>query len=208
MRKRWMLIAIILLLSIPLALLLRDFARDVFLRELWQVLWGTRILFDSLPQSPLWGLLLLILLAIAARSLSAGKKTPERQTGQVVKTQGQVQLLAKWIERASKGGYFRQSLAQYLAGLAWDVMAYRERTTVAKLKERSSAGRMALPPVIEAYLGAAHPSGSSTWGDLLSRLRERLGPGDPASSLDPALEKAVEFLEDQVGVEPLQGAQP
>ena len=199
MRKRLFLsIVLILLLTVPLALLLRDFARDVFLVELWRVFWGARILFESLPQLPIWGLLLVALLVIALRSLVRRKGMRREEAEDEVEYQGQVRVLTRWIQRALEGEYFRWSLAQHLGGLTWEVMAHQERITPDQVKQRLRAGRLDLPPVIQAYLQSARSPSSTTPAGLLSRIRDRFGSSAQPPSLDPALEGVVRFLEDQL----------
>ncbi len=198
MRKRLLPLALILLLALPLVLLLRDFARDVLVVELFRFYWGARILFESLPQLPLWGLLLVTVVVIALRSLRRGKRREAPHPGREPEPAGQVRTLARWIERAAEGEYFRWSLAQHLGGLAWDVMAYREQTTLAVLKARLQAGRLDLPPVVEAYLRAQQTRHFAPTSGILGALRARLQPAPPASAPDPELARVVEFLQDQL----------
>lgn len=207
--RRLLFIGIILLLAIPLAVLLRDFVRDVFLVEVLRMFWGARMLYESLPQLPLWILLLVILVVIAVRSLGRRKRASQKRIEKKVENQGQVQVLARWIERTTKGEYFRWSLAQHLGGLTWEVMAHREHTTPAQLKQGMRSGRLDLPPVIQAYLQSARLPEHSIMTGLISRIRGRLGIATSAPSFDPALEKVVQFLEDQmeIAAPPNAGAQ-
>lgn len=201
MRKRLLLpIVLILLLTVPLALLLRDFARDVVLVELWRMFWGARILFESLPQLLIWGLLLVALLVIAIRSLVRRKGIRREEAEEEVESQGQVRVLAKWIQRALEGEYFRWSLAQRLGGLTWEVLAHRERITPDQVKQRLRAGMLDLPPVIQAYLQSAHSSSPAMSAGLLARIRDRFGSGAQSLSLDYSLEGVVRFLEEQLQV--------
>ncbi|MGD2040942.1 MAG: hypothetical protein PVH11_08955 [Anaerolineae bacterium] len=195
-----LLTAIVLALTVPLALLFRDFVRDVFLVELLRMFWGARLLYESLPQLPLWILLLLLLVVIALRSLVRRPGTVRQQVEPDVEPQGQVRVLARWIERASRGEYFRWSLAQHLGGLAWEIMAQREHTTPAQLKGRRSAGDLDLPPVVEAYLLSDQLPRHSAMASLLATIRDRLGIGGRPLALDPDLVQVIEFLEDQMQV--------
>jgi hypothetical protein len=194
------LLAIVLALTVPLALLFRDFVRDVFLVELLRMFWGARLLYESLPQLPLWILLLVLLVVIALRSLMRRPGAVRKQVVPDVEPQGQVRVLARWIERASRGEYFRWSLAQHLGGLAWEIMAQREHTTPAQLKGRMSAGDLDLPPVVAAYLQPDRLPRHSAVAGLVATIRDRLGAGGRPSALDPDLVRVVEFLEDQMQV--------
>jgi hypothetical protein len=154
-------------------------------------------------------LLLVILVIIAVRSLGQRKRPTRERVEEKAQFQGQVQVLTRWIERTSKGEYFRWSLAQHLGGLAWEVMAHREHTTPEQLKRGMRTGRLDLPPVIEAYLQSAELPRHSVTGRLFSRIRGRLGTAVSAPSFDPALEKVVQFLENQmeIAVQPKAGLQ-
>jgi hypothetical protein len=206
-RKRNLLpLAIVLLLTIPLALVLHDFARDVLLIELTRMVWEARMLFESLPQLPIWGLLLVSLVVMAVKSLGSHSKSQQTSAPQGAEHRGQVHLLARWIERTSQGEYFKWSLSQRLGGLTWEVMAYREHTTPEELKRRAHTGGLDLPPPIQTYLQSAAPSSFATPAGFLSRIRQRFGLHASSSSFDPALEQVVDFLEQQLEFGPKPGS--
>ena len=200
MRKRLLAITLVALLAIPLALVLRDFVRDVFVVEFLRVLWAGRILFESLPQWPMWVLLLLVLVFIAAGSLGRVTKPVQKEKEPEVAHQGQVQALARWIRRTTQGTYFRWRLANYLGKLAWDVMAYRAHTTPQVLKQRQRAGRLDMPPVVQEYLQSTQAIDFVAPPSFLSRLRARLGRGASFAAYDPALESVIQFLEAELEI--------
>jgi hypothetical protein len=111
---------------------------------------------------------------------------------------GQVLVLTRRIQKASKGDYFRWSLARYLGDLVCEVMAQRERATPEQLKRRLRAGRLDLPPGVRDYLEFGRVPLFATSAGLLSRLRARLGTGAQPPAFDPTLERVVEFLEEQL----------
>jgi hypothetical protein len=201
MRQRLLLVGIVLLLALPLVLLLRDFAREVLLVELMRIFWGARILFESLPQLPLWVLVLLAVLVIAASSLRGARLPMGGAVGRPVPPGGRVRTLARWIERASEGEYFRWKLARYLGDLTWQVMAHRERTTPQDLKQRLNAGGLDLPPAVETYLQAARVPSFGPGAGSLVRLWQRLRRGRSSFPPDPTLESVIQFLEDQLEVQ-------
>jgi hypothetical protein len=203
MRKRILPIALVLVLTVPLVWLLRGFARDVFLVELIRLLWGARMVFESLPQLPMWALFIVTVLVIAVRSLSKEEAPTREMTERKVQYEGPVQMLTRWIQRAAEGEYFRWSLAQHLGGLTWEVMAHRGRTTPEELKEQLRAGRLDVPPVVQAYIESPRRPGSATSAGFMARVRERLQSGKPAPAPDPALEAVIDFLERQLEVGPL-----
>jgi hypothetical protein len=218
--RRWILALVLgLILTIPLALLLRDFVRDVFLVELGRVIWAARLIFESLPQVFVWAVLVVILLVLAVRTLrSRIRPLPDGAHGPT-DPQGRVQALSRWIERSAQSEYFKQSLAHHLTGLAWEVMAHREHTSPDRLKQRQRAGGLDLPPVVGETLRTGQTPYVPTPEGLFSRIWRRLTLGklgatwgaaefSPGRGLDPALELLVEFLETQVEIRPLSRAQP
>lgn len=207
MRKRLLVLVAIVILAIPVAWLLRGFVRDVFLVELGRAIWAARIIFESLPQVVVWAVLVAALLVLAVRALRPRSRTlPGEDQGQV-EPQGRVQVLARWIDRGAKSDYFRQSLAHYLAGLAWEVMAYRQHTSSDRLKQRLRAGELNLPPLVGEMLQAGQLPAVPAPSGVFSRLWRRLAPAglagtgsEPEPGWDPALEPLIEFLEEQLEI--------
>lgn len=203
MRKRRLLpIVLVLLLTVLLALVLRDIARDLFLVELRRAYRDARFLFESLPQIVIWGLLLVALFVVAVKSLYRRRRPLEKVNEEDVQSRGRVLALTRWIQRTSKGDYFTWSLARYLGDLACEAMAYQERATPEQLKRRLRAGRLDLPPTgsaeIRDYLEFGRNPLFATPAGFFSRIRARLGTGARPPSFDPALEDVVEFLEEQL----------
>ena len=134
MRQRLLLVGLILLLAIPLVLLLQDFTREILLAEVLLFVWTLRVIIGSLPQLPIWLLFVILVLFIAVATL-LGPRKPEPEaprTGEPCL--GQVGFLATRLRRVAKGEYFRWDLARYVSGLVLDVLAYRRRTTVPRLR--------------------------------------------------------------------------
>lgn len=200
MRKRLLLPAglVLLLLTLLLALALQGFARDVLLVELVRAYWEVRTLFESLPQVAVWAVLLVALLAMAARSLYRGRRPSQESPREERATPGQVWDLALQIQHASKGDYFKWSLARYLGDLACEIMARQQRATAEQLRRRLRAGTLELPPAIRGYLEYGRGPLSVTPAGLLSRLRARRRSGAPPYAPDPPLEQVVEFLEERL----------
>ena len=118
-------------------------------------------------------------------------------------------MLTRWIRRADEGEYFKWSLAQHLGELAWQAMAYRNRTTARQLKHQLRAGNLDLPPVVMDYLRSAPGPRVNASAGFLPRLRRRLSR-DLAPAPDTDLEEVVRFLEGQleIGAGPPAGLSP
>jgi membrane protein implicated in regulation of membrane protease activity len=203
MRVRLLLIAVlVLLLTLLLALALQGFARDVFLVELGRAYWEVRALFESVPQVALWVLLLLALLVMAAKSLFRRRGPPQKRAEEEVVTAGRVLVLTRQIQQASKGDYFKWSLARYLGDLTCEVLAQQERATPEQLRRRLRAGKLDLRPTaspgIQEYLEFGRAPLPATPNGFFSRLRARWGTADQPPASDPTLEGVVEFLEERL----------
>jgi len=199
-RKRLLLIAAIVLLSIPLVLLLRDFAREVLLVQAYRIIWTVRILFDTLPQVPLWFFFLLIVAAIAARSVVKRHEPEPPPSENVAEREGQTPVLARWLDRAAKGEYFRWSLERHVADLSLEVMAYRQRIAPEEMRQQLREGSQDAPPEIQAYLQTRNKPAYSLPARPLSRFRNDPASNERSRPPDPALEAVVQFLEDQMEV--------
>ena len=200
MRRHLLVISIILLVSIPLALVLHEFTREVFLSLLMRISWYVRLYMDSLPQPILWVMFIVIAIVIAARSLLKRRSTPEATSEATNLRMGRVHNLMQAINRTSEGLYFKWRLAQHLLGLTVNMLAHQERTSPNLIRERLKSGGLDAPSEIEAYLLAGLTPVLSTPPNLLTRLRQAIMPTHRISPLDLDPEKVIQFLEDQLEI--------
>ena len=200
MRRHLLVISIILLISIPLALILHEFTREVFLSLLMRISWYVRLYMDSLPQPILWVMFIVIVIVIAARSLLKRRSTPEATSEATKLRMGRVHNLMQAINRTSEGLYFKWRLAQHLLGLTVNMLAHQERTSPNHMRERLKSGGLDAPSEIEAYLLAGLTPVLSTPSNLLTRLRQAIMPTHRISPLDLDPEKVIQFLEDQLEI--------
>jgi hypothetical protein len=192
---------LVLLLAIPLTLLLQDFVREELAVELLRLFWAVRLLYQSLPQLPIWIAFLAFALIAAAGSLLR-RGAPSREVARPrPEPRGRVRVLIRWIRRASEGEYFHWRLAQHLGAITRQVLAYQEHVDLQELEARLGAGDLDLPPMVLDYIQARHETWVPTPLGLLSRLRQRLRLGAGPQPPDPALESVVAFLEEQMEVE-------
>jgi hypothetical protein len=204
MRKRLFPMGIVLLLTIPLAFLLKDVARQVFLIEFPQIVWRLRLLFQIVPQTAIWTFFLGVILLVALRSLIR-RETPRRQELEAETEQlGQISAMARRIEHASELAYFRQSLGRELRSLTLDVLAHQYRATSEQMRQYLRDESLEIPPLVQSYLNQEGAPIRSSPSRLFSRIRQRLSPRMRAPRIDPELERTVQFLEFQLGI----GAQP
>lgn len=199
MKKRLLLAGLVLLSVVPLALVLRSFARDAIVTPVLHLLWLGHLLFQSIPQALLWGLLLVIALLVFARSLIKSQ-APMGEVHKVERDRpGQVTVWARRIHMMSRGSYYEWSLAQHLRRLFLAVMAYRQRLSRERTRMLLEAGKLDVPPRIRLYLEAAREPTSLRPLNLFSRLAQLLRLSRQESALDLDPETVVRFLEEQIG---------
>jgi len=199
MSDRWPPIMLALLLVGVLALAVTGYMRDVIIIPLLYFFWGARLLYESIPQTALWGCFLAIALLIVLRGLLRPSAAATLQSA----TPAPLERLAPWarlLHQAERDGLARWRLAQRLGILAQDVLAYREQDTPQHIRRRLDDGSQPVPPEVRAYLRAGmtayQPLGRSRRGrSLLARLglRREPAPSDPLD-LDP--EQIVQLLEE------------
>ena len=198
MRRRWWFVGVVLLITVPLVFLLRDFARDVLALELFRVAWALGVVLDSLPQVPLWWLFLALAAFLAMRSLFGRFDLRRKKTEVQAEPLGEVHLLAGRIRRANEGDYFRWRLARELGHRSLYVLAYRRQTEVAGLRQQLDSGRLDVPPEVEAYIRAGQAPVYSLSAGLLTRFGQRLSPRRWAAAPEQSATRIVEFMEDQM----------
>jgi hypothetical protein len=198
MRRRLLLIAATLLLAIPLTYLLRNVARQVLLIQILRLAWKVRLLFESLPQTYLWTLLVAVAVLIVVRSLMVGGQPhppPENvSAGQL----GPLSKLTRQIQRARESEYARRGLARDVRALALEILAYQCRTTSEQLRRDLRAGTLDLPPEILAYLNLERRPAGSQVPNHFARLKHRLLRRAGAFRTDGELERVVQFLESEL----------
>lgn len=195
MKKRWWLAGVVLLLAIPLVWLLRDFTRDVILSRVLHIAWEVGIVLNSLPQEPLWMLLVVLVLYIALVSLVVRKRTQSERLPSMLDRVGRLRYLARRIELAAEGVYFRWDLARHLGSIIVAALAHRQGISRGEVRLALRKGHLDAPDEIQGYLRAGFSPLYTLSGGLLSRVRRLFSPDAQASPLDHDLERIVRFME-------------
>jgi hypothetical protein len=190
--------ALVLLLTVLLAFLLQDVARDWVALPLARALRLGNLLLGAVPQIIFWALMLAIGLSVAARSLMEHRTRAQSIERARAVYQGQVWTLLRWVQCEPESAYFRQRLAYRLTRLATELQAYRQKRPLEPFNWRLDG--LDVPSEIRAYLQAGMAPSSSSDLSLVSRFARWLRPQRTASSLDFDLESVVEFLEGQLEV--------
>ncbi len=197
--RSWLWLSVlVLLLTVLLAFLLQDVARDWIAVPLARTLQLGNFVLGAVPQIVFWVLLLVIGLLVAARSLMEHRE----RSSSVERVQGvypgRVRTLLRWVQHEPESVYWRKQLAYHLARLATELQAYRQKRALEPFNWRLDG--LDAPPKIRAYLQAGLTPSSSSDLSLISRFARWLRSQRTASSLDFDLESVVQFLEGQLEV--------
>ena len=200
MRRRVLLIGLVLLVAAPFMLAVRGFAREVIVVPLLRLLWIGQLFFNIIPQLLFWVVFIAFALLIALQSLFRRRQSVPEMAETGVGRRGRIQNLARWIERAKEGDYFRWGFSRHLGELILVVLADCQRTTPEQIRQGLKTGRLDTPPEVRPFLQVRlAPTFPSPRG-LLETLRHRLRPRAQPSRPKPSLENVVKFLEDQLDV--------
>lgn len=193
-RRHYLFIGFIIIAAV-LALLLRDLVRSILVPPVLYAFWMARIVYQTLPQLFWWGLVMLILLLIAARSLTLRSNSTKSTESAHRTRESRLDMWTKWIDQTRKGGYFRWYLAHELGRLYLSVLASRERLTNDQALTRLVNKKTGLPPDVQAYVETGLDARQSfTFGDLGGKLPFR----SKSSPLDLELEEIIEILESKL----------
>jgi hypothetical protein len=203
MRKRWLLLgAITLALTIPLVVLLWEFARDYILVETMRLVWRARVVLGSVPQMPVWLGMVAIVLFIGAQALLVGQKLPRREERVTIDRRSDVAALAWRIRRAPQGQYYRWDLARYISDLLAEAIAHQERLSPDQVRRKLKRGETDAPEEVHRYFQRGLAPFRSIPRRPVQRLREWLSlsnPTDPGTP-DPELLPVIEYLEELLEV--------
>jgi hypothetical protein len=182
-RVRWLALAGMLVISLALAYYLRDVVYQLLIIPLSYVLWQGALFYRAIPQLIKWSVLLLgIGIAILWQLIPEFNRSsrPDRVRAGV---EGQVEALAKVIQRTHGSNYFKWQLANRLGRLSRRLL---------ELAGRQSNAHPAGPEVLE-YLRAGT---ERSFVDFPSpRYRFQRAAHTP---LDLGMDKVIDYLESQL----------
>jgi hypothetical protein len=197
MKKRYLPLAISLLVAGVLAFVVEDFVRRALVAPLLHVVWFVALLFSSVPQVLYWVALIIAALVVAGLSVPWGRSARPQDQASRAGNRGAVADWAALLEVSRESGFSRRSLAQALRRLSRDLLLPDEDVRYHEFEARLAQVSAALPPEIVAYFQAPLPESQSMFWPIL-----RLSESDPgALDLDP--EHVVAYLENRL--DPLAG---
>jgi len=181
-----------LLLVGLLALVISGTFGEVVVVPLLFLWWAAQVLYQSIPQALLWGVFVAIAVLLVAKNFPASSVPPPPAAPQSV-AQGRVADWSRRLHDSRRDDHSRWRLAQRLALLAIETLAFREQYTPQDISRRLRDGSLDIPPQVRAYLLA----GSAPYTPR-PKLRRRFGQPTPADPLATNPQIVIDFLEDTV----------
>jgi hypothetical protein len=192
MNSRSLAIAIAVVLGgVILAYTISEAVRQGLMLPLSYFLWRAGQFYRAVPQPLLWATVVVIviyLVGLALVDISLGAPTEDKASSR----KGQVETLARSLERREQGIFFKWQIANLLGDIATDILAYQDRLLPGR---RLRARGWEPPPEVDRYLEAGL---HSTFADYPSPSRFRPKAVTP---FDIDLGPVLDNLESQLDVE-------
>jgi hypothetical protein len=193
MRRRWLVSAGAVLLAAGfLAYFFAETVRQAVILPLMYFFWRAAQFYHAIPQQLVWAALVVIvvyLVGLTFLDLSLGKSKEKEK----IVRHGQVESLARTLDRRNEGTYFKWQIANMLGELAQDILSYQERL----VPGRRLRGRgWQPPPEVARYLDAGL---NTTFADYPGR--GRFGTSAPSPNFDTNLDLVLGYIESQLEAE-------
>ena len=190
MTRRLIPLAVMLVVTLVLALLVRDFVREVVVVPVVYASWIIWLTMTNLPDWFFWGLLVLAAGVLAVRSLRGAPRPQRDAVARSEPTHGPVTSWAQRLQDAPKRQTSRWRVARDLGRVFWETHFPEEPFHLQTFQERIDQPELAMPAEIRDYFlaGLARPEPIYRSWFILNRNR-------PPSPLDLNPAAVVDFLE-------------
>lgn len=216
-RKALLIVGLGLLPLFLLSLLLRDFARQAIAEPMARLFWLAGILYRSTPQVICWGMLLFTAFMLAVKSLRLPRSSVRQPAESAEPEFSRRERVSFWILQIylSRWGYSRLRFADQFSRLILDVLAFREQLPSIEVEKQLENRQIELPSSAWIFLQARRApfqaGAARLWRRLdmaLHRLAQFASGGDGTENarsprafpVDPDLEDAVKYLEEQMEI--------
>jgi hypothetical protein len=193
MKRRWIVLALVVLLAAVLTYLLRDFINDKVVVPLAYLWWRVGLYYHVVPENGWWATVVVIVFFMVLRSFNTEEPSHDRDLAESQPAQGPVEELTIWLMKKSNSAYYRWLVANHLAKLVRGFLIQSDGRDAGRWDILYSGSAWDPPEAVGAYLRsglnrptASFRSSSAPWG------RSQMAPVD----LDP--EQAVAYLESQM----------
>lgn len=192
-RKRVFLLGSILVVALVLAFALQDLIRLALVIPLAYIWWVFGLLFGAVPQVVVWGIFVFLIAILLFNSMTTRIVRPRLTREKVRPRLGNVETLAKSIERSRKGIYIKWQVANRLGRLARDFLIQHGDRVDAKVIGPLTGHDWHPSEPVRTYLETGL---NGSFADYPSARRFFRNPQPTPLDLD--VSEAVDFLEGQI----------
>jgi hypothetical protein len=211
--KRFLIILLIAVLALALAVVVMawqgNFLREKVVRPLSYVFWISSILLRGTPQALFWGILLLVTIVMASRSLFAPSQDEPRLHTAPGSSYHRSRL-RYWLHQLLLNRYesARYQILEAVARLAMDVLSYQQGSTLQQFQRQIDPAKME-PEFLATLFQSRTPTYNrrSLWNlDELRQIVGRLWRALPfqkplLNAQIPEIERTISYLEEQMDIE-------
>jgi hypothetical protein len=184
----------IVIIALLLAFPLRDAVYDAVIVPAAYALWFLGLLYHAVHQSIWWGLALLIVLVILARSLRSTGRIRERVRLKSRPVVGQVENLSAWVRRTDRGIYFKWLIANRLGKVAHEILLQRLGGRTRSYFDPLTGPDWTPDSSVQQYIEAGL---KGSFADYPQKRRPFSKPAP--TPLDHDVKDVLEYLESQTG---------
>jgi hypothetical protein len=207
-KTRWIAAGGIITAAVLISLALGEHLREAIVGPLLYFLWVASVFINRSPQAIFWIVFVSAGVLVAAHSLATGREQRQYEQEPAQASPGRVLTLARWIQEAPYGIYFRQRISRQMLKLTLESRGYYDRLNLMQITALLEGREFDLPSDVAAYL----KGGTALYQDELDgmstpsvRLRLWLSrvfnaPGKQPGYHDAGLEYLIEILENDLEI--------
>ncbi len=210
-RRRLLILLASLVLTALLALILRDFVRNYVVLPLLDLGWIAWIFMLSVPQAVYWGMLLLLVIYIAFRSLTAGASRTRTRFERSFQRYNSPSRYGYWqvgLKSISRSSYAHERIERELQSLVVQILAEQRRVAVEELRSQIFQNTLDLTGEVQViqdlFKLSPHTLLTPPRRGLVAWLARLFGRAEPYTTFGLDVPGVVAWLEEQTGSLPEQ----
>ncbi len=200
MKGRLLPLVVLTAVTVGCAVLIEGFVRQVLLQPLLYTAWVADLFVRSLPQGVFWGLLTLVALYLAVKSLSFRRP---RAVSSHIRPPVQLGPVAQWqtrLQRARKLDYASWTLMRELRRLALEIVTGEKAASEPETVDTVSLQEAGLPAHFIHYFETRMEGSDNPWPAWLRRWSLGQQAHDFISESHPEPHEIVSYLEERTMV--------
>lgn len=170
MKGRILSLAVWMAAAVGCAIFIEGFVRQVLLQPLLYTAWVAELFIRSLPQGVFWGLLTLVVLYLAVKSLSFRRPRTVNQRTRPLEQLGPVAQWQNRLQRSRRLDYANWTLMRELRRLTLEIATGEKVESDPEAVDTVSLREVDLPERFLPYFETRMEGSDSSWNAFLHRL--------------------------------------